>query len=110
MKVKDEFFDRGSFHLGNGEQTRFWEDTWLGDKPLASQYPSLYDIVQRKEVTVASVLSAAPPVNLSFRRSLTGNKWNRWIHLLSRIIEVQLSNENDIFSWDLTSSGRFTVK
>ena len=110
MKVKDEFFDRGSFHIGNGEKTRFWEDTWLGDEPLARQYPSLYNIVRIKEATVASVLSMALPVNLTFRRSFMGNKWNRWTHLLLRLIEVQLSNENDVFSWDLTPSGRFTIK
>ena len=26
MKVKNEFFARGRFVLGNGEQVRFWED------------------------------------------------------------------------------------
>jgi hypothetical protein len=26
MKVKDEFFKRGSFQIGNGQSTRFWED------------------------------------------------------------------------------------
>ena len=57
MKVKDDFFDRGSFSVGNGESVCFWKDTWLGDTPLSRQYPSLYNIVQRKEVTVASVLS-----------------------------------------------------
>ena len=31
MEVKDEFFERGSFKIGNGEKTRFWEDKWLGD-------------------------------------------------------------------------------
>jgi hypothetical protein len=48
MNVKEEFFSRGSFKVGNGLDTRFWEDVWLGDKPLAQQYPSLYNIVQHK--------------------------------------------------------------
>jgi hypothetical protein len=39
MRVKEDFFSRGTFKVGNGENTRFWEDTWLGDKPLAQQYP-----------------------------------------------------------------------
>jgi hypothetical protein len=47
MKVQDEFLSRGSFTMGNGEDTRFWEDTWLGNKSLAQQYPSLYNIVHR---------------------------------------------------------------
>jgi hypothetical protein len=34
--------------VGDGETIRFWEDTWLGESPLAIQYPSLYNIVQRK--------------------------------------------------------------
>jgi hypothetical protein len=46
MKIKDDFFSRGYFNVGNGMDTKFWEDSWLGDKPLAQQYPSLYNIVQ----------------------------------------------------------------
>jgi hypothetical protein len=36
MKIKDNFFERGSFKVGNGEDTLFWEDTWLGNSPLAT--------------------------------------------------------------------------
>ena len=86
----------------------FLEDTWLGDKPLGSQYPTLYTIARRKEVTVASVLGQAPPLNLAFRKGL--NKRNRWIHLVTRLMEVQLTDEHDVFKWDLTVSGKFAVK
>ena len=110
MKVKDEFFDRGSFTVGNGESTRFWEDTWLGDKPLAIQYPSLFNIAQRKNVSVANALAQAPPLNIGFRRVLTGNRWDRWLHLVSRLMDVQLSDSADVFKWTLTTSGMFTVK
>jgi hypothetical protein len=48
MKLKDDFFERGSFTEGNGENACFWEDTWLGNAPLAYQYPSLYTIAQQK--------------------------------------------------------------
>ena len=74
IKVKQDFFARGFFKLGNGEITRFWEDTWLGNSPLKDQYPLLYNIVQHKEVSVHHVLHSAPPINLSFRRALSGNK------------------------------------
>ena len=52
MRVKDEFFARGFFQVGSGEATRFWEDIWLGSTPLKDQYPSLYNIVQHKYVSV----------------------------------------------------------
>ena len=41
MKVKDDFLSRGKFVVGNGQATRFWEDTWLGDIPLAISIPAV---------------------------------------------------------------------
>jgi hypothetical protein len=109
MKVKEDFFSRGNFKIGDGLSTRFWEDTWLGNKPLATQYPELYSIVNRKQVLVADVLSHTP-INITFRRSLVGDKWVKWVHLLNRLIQIQLSNEQDKFVWNLTRSGCFSVK
>ena len=110
MKLKDEFFKRGSFSVGNGEKTRFWKDTCLGNESLSSQYPSLYNIIQRKEVSVADILSQSPPLNIGFRRALTGNKWTRWLRLVNRLMDVQLTDQPDNFIWRLTDTGVFTVK
>jgi hypothetical protein len=41
--------------LGDGTTTRFLEDSWLGASSLDSQYLSLYNIVQHKNVLVADV-------------------------------------------------------
>ena len=57
MRVKDLFFSKGFFKIGNGESIRFWEDVWLGETTLAHQYPSLYNIVRTKHVRVAHVLT-----------------------------------------------------
>ena len=54
-KVKQSLFNRTKFVIGNGTSTRFWEDTWLGETPLAIQYPSLYRIVQRRGVFVKEI-------------------------------------------------------
>jgi hypothetical protein len=106
MKVKDNFFERGSFNIGNGESARFWEDTWLGDTHLAHQYPSLYNIVQRKIVSVSDVL-AQLPLNIGFRQALSGNRADRWIHLVRRLMNVHLSMQLDEFVWKLTTFGFF---
>ena len=94
MKVKQALFNRTKFVVGNGTSARFWEDTWLGDTPLAIQYPSLYRIVQRREVFVASVFQSIP-LNIQFRRVLAGNRWEEWLRLLRRLMEVQLSQQPD---------------
>jgi hypothetical protein len=81
--------------------------TWK--KPLAKKYPSLYNIVNHKNITVYNVL-ASNPLNIGFRRTLNGNKWDLWRHLLHRLILVQLTDIEDSFKWRLTVSSVFSVK
>jgi hypothetical protein len=109
MGVKDEFFHLGSFNVGDGNSTRFWEDVWLGDTPLSEQYPSLYNITRSKNVLVSNVMSYAP-LNIGFTRALTHDKWETWIVLVRRLMDVSLSNEPDKFKWRLNTSGIFSVK
>ena len=109
MRVKAAFFNRTKFIIVDGNNTRFWEDTWLGDTPLALQYPSLYRIVQRRDALVATIMQSIP-LNIQFRRVLVGDRWEAWLHLVSRMMEVQLAHQPDQLRWKLTRSGEFTVK
>jgi hypothetical protein len=109
MGVKDDFFSRGSFKVGNGQNMRFWEDIWLGDQPLAKQYPSLYNIVRRRNVLVSDVLTSNP-LNIEFTRTLSTDKWEVWLLLLQRLIRVNLTEDPDVFVWKLTTNGVFSVK
>jgi hypothetical protein len=76
MWIKNDFFYRGYFKIGNGASVRFWEDIWLRDVPLSHQYPSLYNIVQRKNILVVNVL-AQNPRHIGFRRAFNKHKWNQ---------------------------------
>jgi hypothetical protein len=42
---------------------------------------------------------ASNPLNIGFTRTLNGNKWDRWTHLLHRLILVQLTDSDDTFKW-----------
>jgi hypothetical protein len=66
MEIKKLVLVRGRFQVEDGSWTRFWEDLWLGKEPLLVKYPSLYNIVRKKDVSVAQVLSTTP-LNVSFR-------------------------------------------
>ena len=108
MKVKAEFFQYGSFILKNGTQIRFWEDKWFGNTPLRDQYPTLYNIVRRKNDTVAKVLANENPA-LSFRRYLNGPNMHAWQSLNNRLSNIILTDETDCFKWDLHQNGQFSV-
>ena len=81
----------------------------MGQKPLSQQYPSIYNIVRRKNQTVANSLSTMP-LNISFRRALVGDKLRLWHELVSKILSVTLSDANDSFKWTLTKNSDFTMK
>ena len=109
MRAKNDFFQRGKFVLGNGEQVRFWEDIWLGSTSLQNAYPSLYAVASNKLSSVAEVLGAVP-INLPFRRTLVGQRRTDWFHLIEKLMRVTLVDEPDKFRWSLTLNGVFTVK
>jgi hypothetical protein len=79
------------------------------DKPLAQQYPYLYNIVQHKNVFVASVLSRFP-INIAFQRNLTSLRWGRWLHLLSCIIDINLTVEKRHLSMEMSTSRKIIIK
>jgi hypothetical protein len=65
--------------------------------------------VRRKNVLVADVLTGVP-LNIEFRRTLTGNNWKVWLLLLQRLMPVNLTEDLDIFVWKLNTLGTFSVK
>ena len=39
--------------VGNGENTLFWIDLWLGDQPLCEKFPALFNLAEDKDSTGA---------------------------------------------------------
>ena len=108
MVAKKYFFRFWSFAIKDGSEIRFWEDIWIGNASLREQYPALYNIVRDKNNTIAQVLSSSPP-NILFRRDLVGARLMSWHNLLSRLDLINLTQGCDVFRWNLTTSGSFTV-
>jgi hypothetical protein len=84
MKVKREFLSLGNFDLGDGSQVRFWEDSWIRSRLLKLIFPTLYNIVRRKNVSVSSVLSTTP-LNVAFGRSLMGANLQSWYNMVAMV-------------------------
>jgi len=109
MNTKDTFLKLGHFNVKDGSQTRFWVDTWLGNKPLKDKFPALFNIVRRKQDTIATVLSS-PELNISFRRNLVGVNLLNWNRIAASLQQINLLQERDVFVWGFKASGFFTVK
>jgi hypothetical protein len=60
-------------------------------------------------VLVVDVLNQNP-LNIRFNRILVGDKWNIWVQLVCRLMNVHLSNEPDKFKWRLTITCSFSVQ
>uniref|UniRef100_A0A453DV51 Uncharacterized protein n=1 Tax=Aegilops tauschii subsp. strangulata TaxID=200361 RepID=A0A453DV51_AEGTS len=58
---------------------------------------------------VATVFQSNP-LNIQFRRALFGNRWEAWLHLVTRLMDVNLSQQPDQIRWKLTRNGIFSVK
>jgi hypothetical protein len=100
MKIKNDLLRMGKFTGGDGSQTRFWDNTWIDNTPFKSHNPSLYKIVWKKSATVATVLRSNP-LNVAFRRSLVDNNLQAWHHLVTKLVNVQLTDQRDHFIWSL---------
>lgn len=108
MEIKNIFLKFCSRVIGNGEKTLFWEDSWIGGKPLNEQFPNLYNITLTKHITVAKLKQKG--INcIKFRRDLSGGRLRDWHKIYTSWGDLQLKdNCNDKLRWNLTKDG--TVK
>ncbi|GJS13387.1 RNA-directed DNA polymerase, eukaryota [Tanacetum coccineum] len=111
-KLKGKGFDFWSHvkkRIGNGADTRFWSDQWLGDSPLCVKYPHLFALEMDKHASVESKLHSS--VSNYFRRMVRGGiEQHMLVDLHTMLESVSLSNSNDRWVFDLVSDGSFRVK
>jgi len=81
----------------------------LGNKQLKDKFPSLFNIVRRKQKSIASVMSS-PILNVTFRRNLVGRNLANWQRIVTSLQQVNLVEERDAFIWGLKASGTFTIR
>ena len=108
MNIKDTFMSFGSFKVKDGSQTYFWTDTWLRNQPLKDKFPSLFNVVRRKQDLVARVL-ASVPLNISFCRNLVGRNLRDWHRIVASLHDVYLQGERDTFVWAMHLHDNFLL-
>ena len=86
--------------MGNGLNTSFWKSNWIGNQPLAVQFPSLFDLAYDKDISVNKVLVSNFEA-LSFRRRIIGNLRVLFDDLMNCCNHFSLSDQDDRIVWGL---------
>jgi hypothetical protein len=108
MKIKEIFYRFVKKELGDGKNTRFWEDSWVDDKPLKEAYPRIYDICFDHNITVDDAIQKGWQ-GFKFRRTLHGETLELWESLKGRCEEVTMQGGRDKITWTLTADHKFSV-
>ncbi|KAL6955660.1 nicotinamide N-methyltransferase, partial [Sarracenia purpurea var. burkii] len=53
--VMEVFYENWRVGIGNGLTTRFWEDAWVGEKPLNQYFPRLFRLSLQKGATIYEI-------------------------------------------------------
>ncbi|MCH88363.1 LINE-1 reverse transcriptase like, partial [Trifolium medium] len=99
--------------LGNGAQTSFWCDKWIGDASLSVRFPRLFSLSLQKEAFIREVVVIEDNTknwNLVWRRRLFQWEEDSLNQLLVMLEEVRLSHEEDKWRWSFDPEGCFSVK
>ncbi|GJW66594.1 RNA-directed DNA polymerase, eukaryota [Tanacetum coccineum] len=111
-KLRNNDIDLLSFlnkRVGNGLDTNFWEDVWLGDKNFKTRFPRIYALESDKKLTVATKMNHND-VGFSLRRLPRDGVEMEQFRALTSVLEgVELPDMNDRWFWSLVGSDEFSV-
>ncbi|GJX79422.1 RNA-directed DNA polymerase, eukaryota [Tanacetum coccineum] len=111
-KLKDQGINMRDFmyiKVGNGETTKFWDDIWIGSKPLKLLFPRIYALDNIKDASICMKLNE-PSLDNNFRRSIRGGiEQSQFKKLTDLLIPIVLNPCPDRWFWSLEGSGEFSV-
>eukprot|EP00268_Persea_americana_P035190 TRINITY_DN34761_c0_g1_i1.p1 TRINITY_DN34761_c0_g1~~TRINITY_DN34761_c0_g1_i1.p1 ORF type:complete len:118 (+),score=19.47 TRINITY_DN34761_c0_g1_i1:39-356(+) len=94
--VKDKFIQNIKYQVSLGEKILFWKDTWMGECPLAKQFPKLFNCDLVKEANVKSYIEKGinkeviwSPI---FHRNLRDIEESQFLSLLKLLKDVFVKN------------------
>ncbi|KAK9047910.1 hypothetical protein SSX86_033128, partial [Deinandra increscens subsp. villosa] len=87
--------------IGNGEDTRFWEDIWVGNESLAWKYPRLYALEINKSCKIADRIVGSSR-NWEWRRQIRGGiEESQFTSLVAFLGSIMVNNARDGWAWNL---------
>ena len=100
--------------MGDGKDTYFWEDQWVGENFLCSIFLHLYHLSSSKNCTTSNLLvryETSMSFSFGFRRNLTNKEMTEVAPLLSLLEGCSFrEGRRDIRVWNLNLSRGFSCK
>ncbi|KAK7410878.1 hypothetical protein VNO78_02073 [Psophocarpus tetragonolobus] len=104
------FSDNVFKKVGDGKETLFWEQKWIGDTSLSLQFPRLYGLAADKGTTVFDKREVSGGWVWEWRRQLFVWETEQLRLLQSRLQQVTLVDSiSDRWRWKTGTDGVFSV-
>jgi hypothetical protein len=94
--------------VGNGQNTKFWDDRWLQDQAPSDLAPALFRWASRKNITVAEGLAEGKWMS-GLKRIVTTEEISQFVALWCRLIHIQLTSQHDSILWRFSASGQYSA-
>ena len=107
------FSSRVRRRVGNGRNTCFWKDKWLGEEPLLTLFSRHYSLSTQKEAKVGDLMVYQGGMrvwNTTWRRHPFVWEVNLIDNLMALLKGVILGPEEDRWEWIPDDTGVFSVK
>lgn len=99
--------------VGNGGKTRFWLDTWVGERPLCQEFPRLFLVSEQKEECINQMGVWRNEVwewDLKWRRRLFVWEEELERNLVELVENVNLNHDEDLWMCDIGVDGVYSVR
>ncbi|KAL4565983.1 hypothetical protein LXL04_030092 [Taraxacum kok-saghyz] len=96
-------------NVGDGQDTRFWLDCWVGDKPLCLLFPRLAALEVDIGCSVAERWSLGDWRWLWRRVFEGGVSHAHLVEMMGLLQKISCSDRKDVWTWGIELDGEYTV-
>ena len=96
--------------VGNGQDTSFWHEVWVGDRSLKDRFPRVYALDREKSCCVADRVGSLDWEGCLRRWPRGGIEMHQFTGLTDVLAQVTVTGGRDSWVWNLDSEAGYSVR